>query len=49
MTTYDYPALPIARQALRVMANRRQEPDAPPIKVLVPGRLIIRESSGPPA
>jgi LacI family transcriptional regulator len=49
VTTYDYPALPIARQALRVMAARRQEPDAPPIKVLVPGRLIVRESSKAPA
>ena len=48
VTTYEYPALPIARQALRVMAARRQDPEAPPIKLLVPGRLIVRESSKPP-
>jgi LacI family transcriptional regulator, galactose operon repressor len=49
VTTYDYPALAIARQAVRVMRARRQDPAGPPVKVLVPGRLIIRESSHPSA
>jgi LacI family transcriptional regulator len=47
VTTYDYPALTIARQALKVMESRRENPEAPPIKILVPGRLIVRESSRP--
>jgi LacI family transcriptional regulator len=45
VTTYDYPALPIARQAIAVMRARSQDPTSPPIKVLVPGKLIMRESS----
>jgi LacI family transcriptional regulator len=47
VTTYDYPALTIARQAIGLMESRRQDPDGPPIKLLVPGRLIVRESSNP--
>ena len=47
VTTYEYPALPIARQAIRAMRARRQDPEGPPVKVLVPGRLIVRESSRP--
>ena len=47
VTTYEYPALAVARQAIRVMRARLAEPEAPPIKVLIPGRLIVRESSAP--
>lgn len=46
VTTYEYPALAIARQAIRVMRARLQDRDAPVVKVIVPGKLIVRESSG---
>lgn len=45
VTTYALPAEAVARQALRVMQARMQSPDEPPVKVLVPGQLIVRESS----
>ncbi len=46
VTTYATPAEMIAEEALRAMRRRIDDPSAPPIKVLVPGRLIVRESSG---
>ncbi len=46
VTTYALPAELIARQAVHVMRERRRDPDAPPVRVVVPGRLIVRESSG---
>jgi LacI family transcriptional regulator len=46
VTTYAPPAEEVARQAVRVMRERIQFPDAPPVKVVVPGALIVRESSG---
>ena len=45
VTTYSFPSEAIAREALRAMRRRIQAPEAPPIKVLVPGELIVRESS----
>ncbi len=45
VTTYAYPAEDLARQAFRVMRQRIQSPLDPPIKVVVPGKLLIRESS----
>lgn len=47
VTTFAPPADAIAEEALRLMRRRIEEPSAPPLKVLVPGRLIVRESSGP--
>jgi LacI family transcriptional regulator len=46
VTTYALPAEEMARQAVRLMRLRLQYPDDPPVKVVVPGRLIVRESSG---
>jgi LacI family transcriptional regulator len=47
VTTYAYPAREIAVRAFQVMRQRIKEPSAPPVKLLVPSRLIMRESSGP--
>lgn len=47
VTTFAPPADAVAEEALRLMRRRIEEPSAPPVKVLVPGRLIVRESSGP--
>jgi LacI family transcriptional regulator len=46
VTTYAFSAEAIARQATRLLRARLLDPAGPPIKVLVPGELIIRESSG---
>jgi LacI family transcriptional regulator len=46
VTTYAYPSEGIAEQAVRLMRERVRAPGRPPIKVVVPGRLIIRESTG---
>jgi LacI family transcriptional regulator len=46
VTTYAPPPEAVAEEALGVMRRRVENPTAPPVKVLVPGRLIIRESSG---
>lgn len=45
VTTYAYSPEEAARQALRLMRRRIAVPDAAPIKVVVPGELIARESS----
>jgi LacI family transcriptional regulator len=47
ITTYAYPAEEIARQGLRVMRERVRRPDAPPVRVVVPGRLVVRNSTQP--
>ena len=47
VTTYAPPSEAIAEEALRVMRRRIENPAAPPIKLVVPGRLIIRESTSP--
>lgn len=45
VTTYAYPSDGMAEQAVRLMRERLRDPDRPPIKVVVPGRLIVREST----
>jgi LacI family transcriptional regulator len=45
ITTYAYPSEPMAEQAIRLMRERKQNPDRRPLKVVVPGHMIIRESS----
>jgi LacI family transcriptional regulator len=45
VTTYAFPSEAVAAEAVRVMRRRIEEPAAPPIKVLVPGELVVRESS----
>ena len=45
VTTYAFPSEAVAREALRVARRRIEDPSAPPVKVLVPGDLIVRESS----
>ena len=45
LTTYDYPAAIMARHAVRLMRDRVSEPDRAPVKLVVPGRLIIRGST----
>jgi LacI family transcriptional regulator len=47
VTTYAFPTEAVARQALRVMRCRVEHPAEPPVRVEVPGQLIIRESSCP--
>lgn len=46
VTTYAYPSGGIAEQGVRLMRERLADPARPPIKVVVPGRLIVRESTG---
>jgi LacI family transcriptional regulator len=48
VTSYSFPSEEIAVQAVRLMRERLAAPDRPPIKVVVPGRLVVRESSGGP-
>jgi LacI family transcriptional regulator len=45
VTSYAYPAEGMAEQAVRLARERRQDFARPPIKVVVPGRLIVREST----
>jgi LacI family transcriptional regulator len=45
VTTCAYPSEEIAEQAVRLMRERLRDPHRVPIKVVVPGRLIVRESS----
>jgi LacI family transcriptional regulator len=45
VTSYAYPAEGMAEQAVRLMRERLKDPARPPIKVVVPGRLIVRASS----
>jgi LacI family transcriptional regulator len=45
VTTYAFSSESLARQATRLIRARLREPNAPPVKILVPGDLIIRESS----
>jgi LacI family transcriptional regulator len=45
VTSYTYPSEAIARTALRVMANRIAHPDDPPVKVTLPSRLVVRDST----
>lgn len=45
VSSYTYPSAGIVRTALRVMLNRIAHPDDPFTKVLLPGRLVVRDSS----
>jgi LacI family transcriptional regulator len=45
VTTYAYPSEGMAEQAVRLMRERLRDPERAPTKVVVPGRLIVRESS----
>jgi LacI family transcriptional regulator len=47
VTTYAFSSETLARMAIRTMRARLQDPSAPPVKLLVPGTLIVRESSDP--
>ncbi len=48
LTTIAIPIEEIGRQAARVLLDRINEPDRPVQKVILPPRLIVRESSGAP-
>lgn len=45
ITTYAYPGVLLARRAFEIMRQRLKDPAAPPVKVIVPSRLIVREST----
>ena len=45
VTTYAYPSEAIAREAVRLMKRRIEEPCSPRLRVSLPGELIVRESS----
>lgn len=45
ITTYAYPSEGMAEQAVRLMRERIKDPTRKPLKVVVPGQLIVRESS----
>lgn len=46
ITTYCFSFDEMATQGLRVMRQRLAHPTDPPVRVAIPGRLIVRESSG---
>jgi LacI family transcriptional regulator len=45
LTTYSPDFEAIARRALQAMVARMNAPDAPPARITVPGRVIVRESA----
>lgn len=45
VTSYTYPSEAIARTAARVMAERLRHPEAPPVRVLLRGELVVRNST----
>jgi LacI family transcriptional regulator len=45
ITTYTYPSEAMAEQAVRLMRERLKDPRRRPLKVVVSGELIVRESS----
>ena len=49
LTTTDYPAEAMTDHALRLKRARVQDPTRPAVKVFVPGRLIVRDSTEPEA
>ena len=46
VTTYAFSAEAVARHATRLLRTRLLDRAGPPVKVLIPGELIVRESSG---
>ncbi|MCS7352045.1 LacI family DNA-binding transcriptional regulator [Thermoflexus sp.] len=49
LTTINLHVDRIAAAAAEALARRLQEPHAPPARILIPGRLVVRGSTGPPA
>jgi LacI family transcriptional regulator len=49
LTTYAFPALTVAQRAVDLMRWRLAVPEAPPVKLVVPGSLIVRDSTDPTA
>lgn len=47
LSSYDYPSEGIADAAMQLMRHRLEHPNRPPVKVLIPGELIVRASSTP--
>jgi LacI family transcriptional regulator len=47
VTTYGFSSESIARHATRLLRARLHGISGPPVKVLIPGQLIVRESSRP--
>lgn len=45
LTTFEYPGEAMADSALRLMRYRLENPDRPPVKVVVPSKLIVRAST----
>ena len=45
LTTIHQPCADIARAAFEMLERRRKDPDAPPMRVLLPAPLIEREST----
>jgi LacI family transcriptional regulator len=45
LTTYTYPSEAMAEQAVRLMRERIKEPGRRPLKVVVPGELVVRDST----
>ena len=48
VTTYAFSSEAVARHATRLLRARLRAMPGPPVKVLIPGELIVRESSVPP-
>jgi hypothetical protein len=49
MTTYAFPALTVAERAVDLMRWRHAHPMAAPVKLIVSGTLIVRDSTDPEA
>jgi LacI family transcriptional regulator len=47
VTTYAFSSEAVARHATRLIRERIAHPGSPPVKLLIPGDLIVRESSDP--
>lgn len=47
VTTYAFSSESVARHATRLIRARLLDNSGPPVKVLIPGELIVRESSRP--
>jgi LacI family transcriptional regulator len=45
LTSYDYPADQLAEQAIRLMKDQIAYPTRPPVRVVIPSKLLIRGST----